>query len=345
MQTVDVGAIPDASVMQLDSSTPLPPIGFDLDNDCTCCSHASGSTCPTGGSCAGSGVICDDNAGRDHVALRIFSVLPSASAAANAGLQGGQFSILLQITNYNGTLNDTSVTVALYVSNGLEGIQDGGAVTPLHNGADLWTVDTHYLATTQTGGTVPDGTPCNGTTACQPIYVDNAAYVSDGVLVSRPSATLPLTFGYRANIGGALMKLSDAVISGTLQRSQGQGGSVLWALTNGSISGRWSSSQLLSNLATLPNPMVDGSYICGTDPYTGLSVPGGAYGTIKSYICALQDIASQQSMDNMGVTCDALSMSLGFTAEPAQIGSVYSVPQPPSGCVSEAGALWSDKCP
>jgi hypothetical protein len=49
-------------------------------------------------------------------------------------------------------------------------------------------------------------------------------------------------------------------------------------------------------------------------------------------------------MDNTGATCDALSMSLGFTAEPAQIGSVYSVPQPPSGCVSEAGALWSDTC-
>lgn len=347
MQTVDVGATPDAatpdaSITLLDSSAPLPPIGFDLDNDCTCCNQAAGSTCPTGGSCTGTSLSCDDNAGRDHVALKIFSVLPSASAAANAGLQGGQFSILIQISNYNGTLNDTSVTVAVYVSNGLEGIQDGGTVSLHHDGTDLWTVDTHYLATTQTGGTVPDGTECNGTTACQPIYVDSAAYVSGGVLVSRPQgAALPLTFGYRANIGGALMKLSDAVISGTLQQVQGDGGKVLWGITNGSISGRWSSSQLLGNLATLPNPMMDGSFICGTDPYAG--GPGRAYQAIKAYVCSLQDIASSENSDNKGAVCDALSMSLGFTAEPALLGSVYSVPQPPSGCVTEAG-LWSDTC-
>ena len=37
------------------------------------------------------------------------------------------------------------------------------------------------------------------------------------------------------------------------------------------------------------------------------------------------------------------SMSLGFTAESAMLGTVYTVDPPPSGCVSEAG-LWSDTC-
>ena len=295
MQTVDVGATADAAVIVSDASAPLPPIGFDLDNDCTCCNAAAGSACQTGGSCVGSSVICDDDAGRDHIALNIFRVLPNANAAANAGMKAGQFSILLQISGYNGALNDTNVTVALYVSNGLVGIQDGGTVTPRHDGTDLWTVDTHYLATTQTGQTVPDGTQCNGTNACQPIYVDDGAYVTNGVLVSRPSATLPLTFGYRANIGGAVMKLNGAIISGTLQPLQPAGDQRVWGITSGSISGRWESAQLLSNLATLPNPNVDGSYFCGTDPQSA-----ALYQAVKLSICSLQDIASVQSSDNTG---------------------------------------------
>ncbi len=337
MQTVDVGATADAAVIESDSSAPLPPIGFDLDNDCTCCNVAAGSACHTGGSCVGSSVTCDDNAGRDHVALNIFRALPNANATASAGMQAGQYSILLQISAYNGTLNDTNVAVALYVSNGLVGIEDGGTVAPRHDGTDLWTVDSHYLVTTQTGETVPDGTQCNGTNACQPIYADDRAYVTNGVLVSRPSAQLQLTFGYRANIGGALMKLNDAIISGTLKPSEAAGQKV-WGITNGSISGRWESAEILRNLATLPTPNVDGSYLCGSDPQ-GKDL----YRSAKMYICALQDIARVESSDNTMATCDALSMSLGFTAEPARLGTVYSVSPPPSGCQTEAGP-WSDRC-
>lgn len=335
MQTVDVGNS-DAGVL-LDSSAPLPPIGFDLDNDCTCCGGTTG-TCKTGGSCVGPSIVCDDNAGRDHVALKIFSVIPNASASANAGMQAGQYSIVLQISGYNGKLNDTSVTVALYVSNGMDGIQDGGTVMPRHDGTDVWTVDTHYLATTLNGGNVPNGTPCNSTTACQPIFVDNGAYVTGGVLVARPSAKLPLTFGYRANIGGALMKLNDAVISGTLRSVKGAGGMTLWGIVNGSISGRWDSSELLSNLATLPYAGADGSYLCGTDPNAA-----SFYSEAKVYICGLQDIMSSKASDNKMMPCNALSMSFGFTAEPALVGTVYSVSPPPSGCQTEAG-LWSDTC-
>jgi hypothetical protein len=338
MQSVDVGANPDAGPI-LDSSVPLPPIGFDLDKDCTCCTSLS-AACPTGGSCLQQqeNVVCDDNAGRDHVALNIFRVVPNASATANAGMQAGQFSILLQISGYNGTLNDTNVAVALYVSNGLNGVQDGGAVMLIHDGTDQWTVDSHYLQTTGVGGTPADGISCSGTGACQPLFVDNGAWVTNGVLVAQPSATLPLTFGYRANIGGALMKLNDAIVSGTLQAVTLDGGQRAWKIVNGSISGRWPSAQLLGNLATLPNPDVDGSYLCGTD-----SKLAGSYQVVKTYICSQQDIMSSEGLDNTMATCDALSMSFGFTAEPALLGVVYTVNPPPSGCI-DAGMLWSDKC-
>jgi hypothetical protein len=341
MQSVDVGANPDAGPI-LDSSAPVSPIGFDLDNDCTCCT-AAGIACPTGGSCIGSGVVCDDDAGRDHVALKIFAALPSASAAVNAGMLAGQFSILLQISEYNGTPNDANVTVGLYVSNGLNGVQDGGAVMPNHDGTDQWTVDSHYLQTTGVGQTPTDGTQCTGTSACQPQYVDKGAWVTNGVLVAQPSGTsgtLPLTFGYRANIGGALMKLNNAIVSGTLQAVTLDGGQKAWKIVNGSISGRWPSAQLLGNLATLPNPNVDGSYLCGTDPELA-----GSYRTVKAFVCSEQDIMSQTNLDNTMATCDALSMSFGFSAEPALLGPVYTVNAPPaSGCLSSDGGLWVDKC-
>jgi hypothetical protein len=340
MQTIDVGASPDGGPVLPDSGAPLPPIGFDLDQECTCCGQPAGAACTVAGSCVAPNIVCDDNQGRDHVALNIFRVIPNATATAVAGMQAGQFSILLQIGGYNGTPNDSSVTLALYVSNGIEGVVDGGLgpATLRHDGTDLWTVDSHYLSQAQNGGTVPDGTNCNGTDLCVPSYIDNDAYVTDGILVSRPSPVLQLTFGYHANIGGALMKLSDAIISGKLVPTI-VGGQKLWGLVDGSISGRWASSQLLGNLATLPDAVVDGSFFCGTDPL--LKVP---YAELKAYVCAQQDIMANSGEDNTGAPCDALSMSLGFTAEPAQVGTVYTVSPPPSGCLGEGGALWTDRC-
>jgi hypothetical protein len=340
MQTIDVGASPDGGLVLPDSGAPLPPIGFDLDQECTCCNQPAGTACMTAGSCSGSNIVCDDNQGRDHVALDIFRGLPNVTGAAIAGMQAGQFTILLQIGGYNGTLNDSNVTLAFYVSNGIEGTVDGGvgSATLRHDGTDLWTVDSRYLSQGQNGVTVADGTNCNGTNVCMPSYVDNNAYVSDGILVSSPSPVLPLTFGYRANFGGALMELSDAIISGKLVPKM-VGGRKLWGLENGSISGRWASSQLLENLATLPNADVDGSFLCATDP-----VLGSQYKTLKMYICAMQDIMTNKSADNSGVPCDALSMSLGFTAEPAQVGTVYTVSPPPSGCLGDGGAFFTDSC-
>ncbi len=344
MQSVDVGANPDAGPVLpgSDASTPLPPIGFDLDNNCTCCNDPTTPACQTMGSCintyAFASPVCDDGAGRDHVALNLFRVLPNASEAANAGMRAGQFSILLQISGYNGTPNDTSVTVALYVSNGVEGVQDGGAVTLKHDGTDLWTVDTHWLEAMGREN-VPDGTECNGTTTCQPSYATNNAYVAGGVLVAFPPAQLPLTFGYHANFGGALMTLNDAVISGTMQKATAGG---QWGIANGSISGRWPSAQLLGNLASLPvDGSADGSpsYLCKTDP-----TAGNLYLGVKGYVCGQQDIASQQALDNTSAACDALSMSFGFGAEPALISTVYSVPPPPGGCTSADGGAFTDNC-
>jgi hypothetical protein len=335
LQSIDIGVTGDAGALGPDSSAPLASFGFDLDNV---------RTCPGPPSCqqtAGTKRVCDDDAGRDHIALQLFRDLGMSAAmgsnTANAAMQSGEFGILLDVSGYNGQANDRQVTVALYVSNGVGTLLDGGTgMTAKHDGNDKWTVDPAYLL----NGSGLLGLDCENNTSCRPEYFDDNAYVNNGVLVASPPQVVPLTFGYRANIGGALMKLNNIVISGTLEAVElPNGGGVGWSLQNGTIAGRWQTSQLLSNMATIPDPLVAGAFICG-DSGSGL------YPLFKPVICSLQDIASSQSNDNKGLNCDALSMGFGFEAEAARLGIVYGVAPPASGCQSgDSGVLFFDTCP
>jgi hypothetical protein len=332
MQSIDIGVGPDAGPIGPDASTPLAPFGFDLDNTCTC------PDLPSCQQAAGTKEICDDKEGRDHIGLQLFRDLGTSaqngSQQANQAMQAGQFGMLLQITGYNGQANDRQVSVALYVSNGINGVQDGGVPTALHNGADRWTVDPAYLLN---GNTLNGSTDCDlGNAACQPAYADSNAYVTDGVFVANLAA-VPLTFGYRANIGGALMKLNDVYIVGRLSSVMLPGTGAGWRIDDGSISGRWRTSDLLANMATIPDPLIDGGYVCGNDIL---------YQYFKPVICALQDITSNPGADHTTplANCDALSMALAFEAEPARLGPVYGVPPASAGC-ADAGVAFTDNCP
>jgi hypothetical protein len=331
--SIDIG-VSDGGVLGPDANAPLAPFGFDLDNR---------TTCPDKPSCQQSPrvpEICDDDAGRDHIALQLFRDLGmtarNGSETANAAMRNGQFGMLLQVSDYNGGENDL-VTAALYVSNGINGVQDGGMVTPLHNGNDGWTVDPSYLAPMQDGRPVPAGTQCFNTGACQPLYVDTSAYVTGYKLVAH-LGKVPLTFGYRANIGGAVMTLDSVIISGTLVPATITGVGTGFAITDGSISGRWETTQLLANMATIPDPFIDGSFFCGQDIlYLGF----------KPFICNLRDINHDPLNDNTMPlsSCDSLSMGFAFTAEPARLDVVYPPPSlPPAGCTDEAGTAWHDQC-
>jgi hypothetical protein len=335
MQSLDVGvgvSTVDGSVVVGPIPTgSLPPLGWDLDNACTCpgapsCQQAQGTK-----------ENCDDDAGRDHTGLELFRKLgPTAqmsNAAANEALQTGQYGLLVQMTGYNGTPNDTRVTVALYFSSGVLGTGDAGMTQLAHDGTDRWTVDPRSIV----GGPELDGSiDCDKSNAqCQPNYVDDNAYVADNVLVASLS-DVPITFGGRANLGGAVMELSQTILVGTLRPVALFPSGNSWAIDNGSVSGRWGSKNLLSNMATIPDPTSDGgAYLCGQDV---------AYQLLKNYICSLQDIASNSTQDNLGAPCDAISMSFGFTAEPAQLGVTAPLPATPQGC-NAGGVPFHDLCP
>jgi hypothetical protein len=343
MQAIDVGyGFGTGSAVDAGDAGPtfgsdggLPPFGWDLDNDCTCQGSPPGP--PSCLQAAGTKENCDDFAGRDHIALELFEALSitaeTGSQTANQAMQAGQYGLVVQITGYNGMSNDEEVTVALYASNGIDGVQDGGTPVAQHNGNDKWTVDPRYI----TEGAQLVGTDCETSSLCQPTSVDDTAYVAGGILVAQFPNSVPLTFGSRANIGGALMQLNGVVLVGTLVAAPIAGSGEGWAIVNGSISGRWETSQLLGNLSTIPDPMSpDPGYFCGSDPF---------YATFKNVICSLQDIEAN-GLDNQTplAPCDALSMAFAFTAEPARLGPVYGVAAAPAGCIDDAGLAWHDTC-
>jgi hypothetical protein len=170
VQSIDLGVSPDAGIA-------LPAYGFDLDHVCTC---------PGPPSCVqaqGAPETCDDDAGRQQT---------------NQGLQAGQYGLIFDIQNYNGTANDKQVSASVYASNGISGIEDGGMPQPNHDGTDIWTVDPTYVV----GGSMLGGSSCNQG-GCKPIFSDETAYVNDSVLVAR--IEFPVSFGTKSFVGGAVM--------------------------------------------------------------------------------------------------------------------------------------------
>jgi hypothetical protein len=330
MQSIDVGVAADGGPLP---DGALPALGWDLDKVCTC---------PGPPSCvqaAGTVENCDDEAGRDHTGLELFRKLgmtaQAGNATANEAMRTGQYGLVVEMTGYNGTPNDTQVTVAIYASSGVLGTGDGGTTQLQHDGTDKWTLDPRYL---QFGTSLMSvNADCEANTLCTPIFADVNAYVTKGVLVAS-YGDVPITFGGRANIGGAVMDLSNAYLVGTLSAVSLPSNGTSWAIVDGSISGRWGSAKLLSNMATIVDPTQDsGAYLCGSNVN---------YGLLKGYICSLQDIPSDLSHDNMGASCDAISMAFGFTAEPARLGVVAPLPATPAGCTSgpDGGIPFHDVC-
>jgi len=306
--SIDIGYRPDGGV---------PPFGYNLDRTCTCPGPSSCNQIPD------AAVPCDDDAGRDNAAIPLFDYLGAASSAGTSqidqGLQMGQYGLLLVISGYNNLADDPKVRVDFYVSNGLERDADGGIPTPRFDGTDRWTVDPNSL----NGG--------------QPVYTDDSAYVTQNQVVAK-FGSLPVAFGDRSFLGGAQMVLTNAVIVGTLApytSDAGLPGFYGYQLLGGTIAGRWATSSILKTLATIPSG-ADGGFLCPKDsPYY--------YPLFKAFICYAADITKDEGSDNQGISCDAVSVGMQFTAVPAQRGNVLTVPEAPSGCMQNGEAFF-DSC-
>ncbi|APR80016.1 Hypothetical protein A7982_05363 [Minicystis rosea] len=280
--------------IDMGEGAPSPP-GYDLDHQCTCVNDAGPTCVPRLPNLPS----CDAPDGVDNAAAKLINLV---AIAAGSGMFGsayfstlandGSWTLLIQVSGYNGLANDPKVDVALFASPGRMG------ALPKWDGSDEWPVS----ATSVQDGDVT-----------KPLVVSAGAYVSNNVLVAAiPSVAFTIS-GMTERI---TITMTAGVLTGTIQ-SQGNG----WRIADGIIASRWHEPDIFAALSSYRSNT--GDAFC-TDATLG-------YPTAKSTICNSLDILKDGSGPK-SLPCDSLSMGIGFKADPALLGMVTIPPTPTPGC-------------
>lgn len=265
------------------------PPGYDLDHQCTCFNDA-GPTCvprlPT----------CDAPDGVDNAAAKLINLITASTGVGSSywstKANEGSWSLLIQISGYNGLPDDPAVDVTIFASPGM------GTLTPKWDGTDAWPVS----ATSVEGGDVT-----------KPLFKSAGAYVANKVLVA---ATPSVGFTVAGTNERITINLTGGVITGTLD-DPGTG----FRISDGIIAARWHEPDIFAALSSYRSN--GGDAFC-TDSTI-------AYNTAKATICNSLDILEDGSGPK-SLPCDSLSMGIGFKAEPAKLGAVTTPPVPTPGC-------------
>jgi hypothetical protein len=311
--TPDIGSIVFAarsSSASSDSGVPPSSYGYDLDNYCTC-----GGTVPDPQSCTlpkRAPKNCDQEGGLDNTAAPI--VKNAADLAGGFGLGNfekyvneGTATMLIQVTGYNGMPNDTQVVVGIIGAayRMADGVTPTDRAPPNWDGKDVWSV---MEASLQPNSSLPRA-------------VDQEAYVSGGVLVTRlGSSTLS-----DAGLGDSLLlgianHVTDGYITGRIVKEAN-----IWQLHDALIAGRVPVDHIFALLAS------GSSTACKGQP---------AYLYAQTQICPNRDIAADPAQDGRGFPCDAVSFGIGFEATQAQRGVIGITRPIDAGC----GEDYTDSC-
>jgi len=281
-----------------DSVTNGPTIGYDLDDRCSCIQD--GQSCKLPSSAAAE--PCDGPGGIDNQLALLFiaasQFAPSLSSEQQSlRAESGDGGLLLTIEGYNGELDDEELRVGLITSPGVDKdpCYDADA-TPKWDGTDRWAISA--TAVEEPAGT--SATMCDST-RLTPKYVDPGAYVRDGVLVANlPSAEIVLS----SKANAPTMILSAGFLTAVLTKIDGS-----WHLREGTLAARWRMSDIFAFIGTID---VDDEPLCTNHLF---------YGLFKNAVCSSPDITA--ALAGPTTPCDAVSMGLGFTADPARLGVVY----------------------
>lgn len=281
--------------IDLGDQSPDGSLGLDLDDRCTCL--GDGPSCPAPDFAKED--HCDGPGGVDNGLAKVFQFLSALvggtfdSINLSAQAERGEWSQLFRVRDYNGLQNDDQIEVAMYTSPGL--VADGALA--VWDGSDAYRIAASSV--------VPGGT------ALEPAFVDVKGYVSGGVLVaSLPKSAITLTVG-ESEVG---MDITAGLITAQIVPVGGSFG-----LRKGIIAGRWRNSDVFTMLSALRDG--SGSPICQGQLL---------YNTLKGKICGNTDIRSE--LGSPTDPCDAVSMGIGFEADPAQLGTVEEPPTPLPGC-------------
>lgn len=270
------------------------PVGLNLDGACTC---------PEPSSCipdddADEDLLCDAGGGVDAQSRRIFAQLALltndqfSSRELSQDADDGRWGLLFRIEGWTGEPTDTRIRFSLYGSPGLP-----DEAIPTWTGDDAWSIDATSVE--------PDGT------VDQPLYVDENAYVADGVVV----ASLPQSGITLATSGARLdLKLVAGFLRARLVEEGGQ-----WALRDGILASRLRTADLFQALDGFRDG--DEEPLCTDSPLFALA---------RDAICESADIFSDAGTPTS--PCDAISVGIGFTAEAARLGAVTEPPELTPGC-------------
>lgn len=244
-------------------------------------------TCPEAPSCVGAmpGAPCDvPETGVDNAGENLFRTLAGAGVSLDdtgllTGIQQGQYGVVIRIEGYDGERDDPSVKVAFFNAVTVNG--DGGV--PRNDGTDSWTLDTESLLDNRF-----------------PTYFSSRAYVSGGILVA-DFVRLVL----RARIPSApkrfslvQLELQSAHLVARIGPRTAKGAS----LEEGTIAGRTPAAAILAQ-----------------GMRSGACRDSGAYEALKPLVCASRDLALDPARDGRDQPCDALSLAVGFAADPALV--------------------------
>lgn len=277
------------------------PRAFDLDDSCTC---------PEPPSCRGnaSRSACDGDRGTDNTLSGILKDLPGAELLVDPErlrqrLAQGESTLIVYVTRYNGTDDDSDVDVYLIRSTGTAKT-DGVAATPRFDGTDPYDCVIDDVAVCKTAA---------GVSSIVPSISPQHGYVRDGNLVV-PDARffLSVVAGYPIRGRGVLTAKIEAF-------STGAGGEPRYALKEGIMAGGLPLGDLLMALA-LVEPF----------PGTTLCAEKSVMGTFKSQLCAGRDMTFAPSprvtTGEPEVSCDAISAVVTFDAVPFQAHEAIALP-------------------
>ncbi len=280
-------------------------LGIDLDQTCTC--QGDGPSCvhdPNANHCDGPG-------GRDNAVADLIAMLGGAmgetkpSELFSQAAEQGEWSLLLRISEYSGNPDDDQVTVAWYLTSGL------GGSPPAWDGADLWPVATDTLAT---GGGPPS--------VDHPLFVDESAYVSSGLLVAQlPEARIAM----RAGQSRLVINLIQVGLMGRfVEQNDG------WALRDGVLTAQVDEPALFQALSSFRDN--NGEALCTDDFFYTLG---------KTVFCATRDILVDGGSSDQ--PCNGFSWGAGFSADPALLGTPIDPGLQQPGCPQQTDPQF-DSC-
>ena len=315
------------------------PLGYDLDGVCTCDSrpgtaHGGATACTPPAA-----VPCDFDGGVDNALYGPFRSVAGFLGTDNTGAallgnqsECGRETLLLVVGDYNGRADDGNVRVGLIPSFGIRDPHDAGddpdsacgngtaAPYPAKwDGTDVWSF--------------AEGTAIRKGPDVIPVVVTPDAYVTGYRLVVPPVRSVTLFLGNQA------VELSSPAAVATLVGIDAQGNDVppgttpvAFRISDGVIAGRIATYAFLTSLGQLKPKGANGGLLCN---YAPIAIP------LKQQACGIADILTDpirdfQAPDGSPFLCDAISTAVRFTAQPAQVGDVYSPDAgPDAGCAAD----------